>query len=151
MMAREMPASLWRNHSDAEYGCAHPSNYGSEQAYPTFYRHSDREADDAKRRRMQHYSPPHYHRSEGRLPPSTSARSSPAESWQWSHFPDRQGRLGGQTSFEAPVSAPVPTRTAKQSVRQQRKRSAGCLNCLTIWSPTWRKDSQGLMRCECPV
>lgn len=36
----------------------------------------------------------------------------------------------------------------KQNGRHQRKRSAGCLNCHTVWSPTWRKDGQGNMRCN---
>lgn len=93
----------------------------------------------------------------GRLTPS-SAGPTELDSWQWSFFPDQRNEdRGGNVSRLATKSSAdlssgsTAARTTKQSGRHQRKRSAGCLNCHTVWSPTWRKDAQGSMRCECYI
>lgn len=143
------PPSHWR---------ADPSN--PYQQYDAMMAQRERDSSFAKRLKTTSHpqltlQSPSYDRTNGSVPshhlpptPMSATPSLDSESWQWSYFPDQRSDQH-RASLKTPSDVNgTPAKSSKPTSRHQRKGSAGCLNCHTIWSPTWRKDSQGLMRCE---
>lgn len=155
---------MQRGYSNGPAYPQHPSHWRTEQnnpyhQYDAMMAQRERDSSFAKRRKTTSHpqltlQSSSHDRMNGtissRLPPTpmSATPSLDSDSWQWSYFPDQRSD-SHRASIKTPSEITGATaRASKPSSRHQRKRSAGCLNCHTIWSPTWRKDSQGLMRCE---